>query len=48
MKCIEIKIGYYAILVVFAIAALMMAAANMATYHLFGEAIMKYSLFKNF
>ena len=44
MKCIEFKIFYYAILIVFTVFALMMAAANMATYHLWGEAILNAKL----
>ena len=44
MRCIEIKIAYYAMLIFFTVFALMMAAANMATYHLFGEAILNSKL----
>ena len=40
-KCIELKIGYYAILVVAVTLALMMAATNMATHHIMGKALIK-------
>ena len=32
LKCIEIKIGYYAILIVMSIISLMMAAGNLVSY----------------
>ena len=40
-KCIELKVAYYAILVVAVTASLMMAATNMVTYNIMGEAILK-------
>ena len=40
-KCIELKIGYYAILIVVTTITLMMAATNMATYHVMGQALLK-------
>ena len=40
-KCIELKIGYYAILVVAVTMALMFAATNMATHHIMGKALIK-------
>ena len=45
LKCIEIKIGYYAILIVMSIISLMMAAGNLISYRLFGDIIINTDFF---
>ena len=45
LKCIEIKIGYYAILIVMSIISLMMAAGNLVSYHIFGDILISPDMF---
>ena len=48
LKCIEIKIGYYAILIVMSIISLMMAAGNLVSYQLTGEIITNSNILGNY
>ena len=48
LKCIEIKIGYYAVLIVMSIISLMMAAGNLVSYQLTGEIITSSNILGNY